>query len=380
MSRFYIKSSGQLRGGLLWPASLLLALSLVLVYAICMVFVKPPASVSSHIAPLSSDDGAAAILSKHSATLAKQTLPSLIRVTTIKRNSVRASDDLSILFGDRLELPSEDLGSGMFVNDTGTALTNYHVVKGADFIEAVDYRGNRQRANLVSFDPLTDLAILQTAFKDTQAVKWGDSHEAGVGSLVWAFGSPFGLENSVTMGILSSNRNPAISSSPFQDFIQTDVATNPGSSGGPLVNVEGLVVGVNTAIAGDKFQGVSFALPSNLAKKVADELMASGHIERGWLGVELSQVDVELAKKKGLPEPRGIYINKILTPGLSEEGLVAGDICLEVEGRTIDDPVLFSRTVASQRIGSEVRMQVLRDGQQIPVKMRVIARPRSDRG
>ncbi len=142
-----------------------------------------------------------------------------------------------------------------------------------------------------------------------------------------------------------------------------------------MVNVDGLVVGINTAIAGDKFQGVSFALPASLGQKVAEELLASGHIQRGWLGVELSKVDGERARRAGLAQARGVYINAVLSP--SDSNLNAGDICLEIEGKAIDDPVVFSRTVASQKVGSELQLVIMRDGDRLPIKVRVLARPRT---
>lgn len=363
--------NGHFWSGYLWPVMILVALSLVLIFAIGSLVLEgfKPKSVGI------------AALSKHSESLAQRILPSLVRVHVTKRESSRITDDLAILFGDSLALPREDLGSGMFIDSDGLVLTNFHVVRDAATIDVVDYQGRRTVASLVGADPLTDLAVIKTSVDSVKPIQWEETESLSVGALVWAFGCPFGLENSVTLGIVSSNRNPAISESPFQEFIQTDVATNPGSSGGPLVNIDGKVVGVNTAIAGEKFQGVSFALPSSLAHKVASELSATGNIERGWLGVELSAVDSERARRAGLDSVSGVYIQTVAHDHIqTADGLKAGDICLEIDGKSVNDPVMFSRAIAATRIGRQIQLTVQRDGQRVPITMRVSSRPRNENG
>lgn len=368
-----MRNSSAAQGGYLWPVMILVALSLLLTYAIFSLVMEgfKPTSLG----------GSVVALSKHSEALATRLLPSLVRVHVTKRESSRIVDDLAILFGDSLTLPREDLGSGMFLDSGGSVLTNFHVVRDAASIEVVDYQGRRSIASIVGTDPLTDLAVIKTSLDAVQPIQWEETDALAAGALVWAFGCPFGLENSVTLGIVSSNRNPAISNSPFQEFVQTDVATNPGSSGGPLVSIDGKVVGVNTAIAGEKFQGVSFALPSSLARKVASELSANGNIERGWLGVELSAVDSDRARRAGLNAVGGVYIQSVAHDQVqTADGLKAGDICLEIDGKSVNDPVMFSRAIAATRIGRQIQLSVQRDGQRISITMRVSSRPRNENG
>ena len=373
-SFIYVPNSSEARYGYLWPTALLLSLSLVLLLALGMLFFNGSPRGESNLEPLQA-------LSSHSESVAEKLLPAVVRVFVKKRDSAQTADDLAIYFGDTLTLPREDLGSGMFIDEHGLVLTNYHVVRDASSIEVAAYDGRRAVASIVGADSLTDLAVIKTSLEKTPTIDWDEETHVGVGALVWAFGSPFGLDNSVTLGIVSSTRNAAISDSPFQDFLQTDVAINPGSSGGPLVNVAAKVIGVNTAIAGDRFQGVSFAIPSSLARTVAKELAQNGKIERGWLGVELSAMDSERARQANLPQVRGVYIQSTQPAGTKDDQnrLQSGDICLEIEGRSVNDPVQFSRTVAAAAVGREIRLLVRRGGRDLPISVLVAPRPRDSR-
>lgn len=395
---------GRNNSGRLGPVVILALLGCLLLIAAGMMFVdlfqRPNSSHQTWRA-----------LSDQSEEIARKVMPSVVRVFVQKRDSSLVTDDLDLFFGDTLSLPREDLGSGMFIDEHGTVLTNFHVVRDAVSIEVATYDGRRTSASIAGVDLLTDLAIIKTDIAASSSIAWDAEDHVAAGTLVWAFGSPFGLDSSVTLGIISSTRNPTISDSPFQDFLQTDVAINPGSSGGPLVDGDGNVVGVNTAIAGDRFQGVSFALPSSLARNVADELRKNGKIERGWLGVVVSIVDAERARKAGLSRPHGVYIQSVSSPAHSVQDesvpllptairnggvadrlpssapagagsdaeaatqLQAGDICLRINGRSVDTPVQFSRIVAASAVGSRLQLLIRRANNDVGASVLVAPRP-----
>ncbi|MBI2477577.1 MAG: trypsin-like peptidase domain-containing protein [Planctomycetia bacterium] len=187
-------------------------------------------------------------------------------------------------------------GSGVIVDAAGYIVTNNHVVSEATKIQVTLNDGRVIDGTVVGIDSLTDLAVLKIDATDLEAVEWGDSDQLDVGALVWAVGSPFGLQHSITFGILSAkNRTTGTA---WQDFLQTDAAVNPGNSGGPLVDASGRIVGINTAIVGDSYQGISFAIPSNVARQVYEKLRSNGHVERGWLGAQLGDVTDEVAREE----------------------------------------------------------------------------------
>ena len=177
-------------------------------------------------------------------------------------------------------------GSGVIIDPAGYILTNYHVVRGANEIRISLSDGRKVDANLVGRDAATDLAVLKVAADGLLAAEWGDSNDLEVGALVWAVGSPFGLQRSITFGILSAKNRAGVAGTVYQDFLQTDAAVNPGNSGGPLVDARGRVVGINTAIVGEAYQGISFAIPSSVARGVYERLKTTGRVERaGWVSV-----------------------------------------------------------------------------------------------
>jgi S1-C subfamily serine protease len=256
----------------------------------------------------------------------------------------------------------QGLGSGVIVDSAGYIVTNHHVVTGADSIRVELSDGRRAEAEVVGDDPLTDLAILKIDLPNLIAAEWGDSDALQVGDLVWALGSPFGLERSLTFGIVSAKaRRGGVAEGPFQEYLQTDAAVNPGNSGGPLVNIEGQVVGINAAIVGPSFQGISFSIPSSLAHEAYKNFRANGHVERAWLGVLPLPVPQQMREAMKLPIGQGVLIRHVERNSPADKaGLEIGDIILKWNDFQTDEPVLLSRKIAATEIGSVANVIVAR--------------------
>jgi serine protease Do len=303
----------------------------------------------------------------------KAVAPSVVHINVVQRNN-NLPDEIAQLVPHG-EASSQ--GSGAIVDPAGYIVTNYHVVKGATKVEVKLSDGSVFSAERVGADPLFDLAVLKiNAGRELTAIPWGNSDELVPGSLVWALGSPFGLDHTVTFGIVSAVDRTAVSGNPFQDFLQTDAAVNPGNSGGPLVNVRGELVGINTAILGQSFQGVSFSLPSNKAKKVYEELKANGTVARGWLGVEMADVTPEIADSLGLPEPEGVLVRAVRrgTPA-AEGGLRPADVIISWGGTPVPNRLALGRLVADTPVGSDIKIDVYRRGQLTTLTITVGQRP-----
>jgi serine protease Do len=282
---------------------------------------------------------------------------------------------------------AEGQGSGVIVDDAGFIVTNNHVVDGVRTAEIQLSDGRRGAATVVGVDPLTDIAVLKTEMSDLVAAEWGDSNHMEVGDLVWAVGSPFGLQKSITSGILSAKERRGFSpdvvgpgSRVIQEFLQTDAAVNPGNSGGPLVDIHGQVIGINTAIIGLAYQGVSFAVPSELAKASYEQLRDHGYVLRGFLGVQPEIVPDELARELELEQGEGVWVMQVTagTPA-AEAGVKANDVILSWNGEEFSDPTLLSRAIAGTPIGSDVPMTLVRTSPAGPrvkeLKVKVAARP-----
>jgi serine protease Do len=276
-------------------------------------------------------------------------------------------------FGDAPErIPQRSLGSGVIVDATGIALTNAHVVENAKDIEVVTLDGNKHRAKLVGLDKKTDLAVLKLddgkgAFS---YARLGDSDRMQVGDWVIAVGSPFGLQSTVTAGIVSAKARQ-LGQGPFDDFIQTDAAINPGNSGGPLVNMQGEIIGINTAIVAGG-TGIGFAIPSNLARKIYTELSAKGKVTRGWLGVSIQPLTPELAKSFGTRDTKGILISDVIAESpAAKAGLQPGDILLEFDGKKMEAPADLQRAVGFTAPGATTRMKVLREKGERTVEVKI---------
>ncbi|MEM9658832.1 MAG: trypsin-like peptidase domain-containing protein, partial [Planctomycetota bacterium] len=266
-------------------------------------------------------------------------------------------------------------GSGVIVDEEGYIVTNYHVVEGEDTADVQLSDGRRGSASVVGVDPLIDIAVLKTTLDDLAPADWGDSDELDVGEMVWAVGSPFGLEKSITSGILSAKERRGITRAVVQEFLQTDAAVNPGNSGGPLVDIEGKVVGINTAIVGPTYQGISFAIPSEQARESYLQLRDHGYVERGFLGVRPSRVPDRMARQLGLERGRGVLVEMVdpATPA-EDAGLERGDVVLSWNGQAFGDPIQLSQAIAATPIGSEATLLVVRPGRSEPKQLELLVK------
>jgi serine protease Do len=267
-------------------------------------------------------------------------------------------------------------GSGVIVSEDGLVLTNNHVVAGADKIEVTLGDGRALAASVVGTDPRTDLAVVRVPAKDLPAAELGKSAELEVGDWVIAIGSPFGLEHTVTAGIVSGlGRQGVVNPQNYENFIQTDAAINPGNSGGPLVNLRGQVVGINTAIASRTggFMGIGFAIPIDLAKKIADQLGTAGRVSRGYLGVGIQDLSPELARRFGLDgRTAGALVGGVVPKGPADEaGLAAGDVITAWNGQRVATTQELRNIVADTRPGSEARVTYVRGGKEAEARVKV---------
>ena len=321
--------------------------------------------------------------------VAKQTIPAVVHIEVTERQSVSnpfTPFDQEPFFQHFFDLPRhmpkkfnrevKGLGTGMLMDPQGHILTNHHVVGDATKIEVLLANGHTYPARLVGTDPKTDLAVIKIDAKEAlPSVTFGDSDVIEVGEWVVAIGHPRGLDQTVTHGIISAKHRRGISDpSSYQDFLQTDAAINPGNSGGPLLNLRGEVIGVNAAIASQTggFEGIGFAIPSNMAVSVAKALIAHGKVERAWLGVSVQDVTPEVAKSAGIEERQGALIAEVVKGGPAEQaGLHQGDVVIAYGGKDVADASALRNAVAVTPIGHEVQITLLRSGQKQELTARV---------
>lgn len=266
------------------------------------------------------------------------------------------------------------IGSGFIISEDGYIVTNYHVVQDADEITIRLVEGREYDAELVGSDRKTDLALLKMEVDETLPyVSWGDADNSRVGDWVLAIGNPFGLGGSATIGIISA-RGRDIQSGPYDDYLQVDAAINRGNSGGPLFDLSGKVIGINTAIFSPNggSVGIGFAIPSNLAKQVIGQLQVKGHVDRGWLGVQIQPLNDELAEGFGRDDNAGALVASVFPDSPAEDAKFrAGDIILEFDGKEIEEMRDLPRVVAEVAAGSEVAVKVWRDGQEESLDVRI---------
>jgi serine protease Do len=262
------------------------------------------------------------------------------------------------------EFKQRSLGSGFIIDKEGYIVTNNHVVKDADKIKVKLKNKDEFDAEVVGRDLNTDLALIKIeAAKDLPVLTMGDSELLKVGQWVVAIGSPFGFEQTITAGIVSA-KGRVIGSGPYDDFIQTDTSINPGNSGGPLINMQGEVVGINTAIIASA-QGIGFAIPINLAKGIIEQLKTGGKVTRGWLGVAIQSLNMELADYYGLKGGKGALVTDVFSGDPAETaGIRPRDIILEVDGKKVEGSRDLTRMIAGIRVGETVDVKVLRDGKE----------------
>jgi serine protease Do len=265
----------------------------------------------------------------------------------------------------------EGVGSGFVISKEGYILTNNHVVEGAEKIKVKLADGKEYDASVVGRDPKTDLAVIKIdGAKDLHPLTLGDSDALKVGSWVVAVGSPFGLEQTVTQGIVSG-KGRVIGSGPYDDFIQTDASINPGNSGGPLVNMKGEVVGINTAIY-QNGQGIGFAIPIDMAKTIVPQLEQKGAVTRGWLGIGIQEMTPALEKSFGISNSEGALVSDVFKGSPAEKaGIERGDVIVQYDGKPVVDSKDLPRIVASTTVGKMVNVKLLRNGQEIERTIKV---------
>lgn len=272
----------------------------------------------------------------------------------------------------------QSLGSGVIVDPTGYIITNNHVVSKADEIKVVLSDRREFKGKIVGTDPKSDIAVIKIDGDDLPTMRWGNSTQLEVGEYVLAIGNPFGLNQTVTMGIISAVGRAQVGIADYEDFIQTDAAINPGNSGGALVNVHGELIGINTAIftRSGGYMGIGFAVPSDMAKSVMDSLIATGKVVRGWLGISIQEITAKLAKEFGLVDSRGTLVADVLPDSPAERGgLQRGDIILELNGKEIRNTGQLRNVVAATPVGSKITLKVFRDKQSREIAVTIDERP-----
>lgn len=302
--------------------------------------------------------------------------PSVVHIEVIRTEDFGRSNFRTIAKGSEFDVPSRDQGSGVVVSEDGYVVTNHHVVSGGSLITVGLSDGRRVRAKVVGSDPPTDIALLKIEADGLTPIDWADSDDTEVGTPVWAVGSPFGLDRTVTFGILSGKHRAAKAGTSYQDFMQSDVAVNPGNSGGPLVDGRGRLVGINTAIVGETYRGVSFSIPSNVARRVFQRLRDTGTFERGWLGVELAKVPDGIIPT-GLSPGHGAMVSRLVDSAAPAAiaGLATGDIIVAFEGDQVSDQGALMRMVGNWPAGQTAMLDVLRNGAHQAIAVEIGSRP-----
>ncbi len=305
----------------------------------------------------------------------KTVFPGVVGIETVRETTVARLPRRTFPLPD---LREESMGSGVIVDPQGYIVTSLHVVEQAKEITVRLADGRLIKdPTIVGTDPLNDLAVLKIPSKGLMAVPWGDSDELEVGDTVLAIGNPYGLTRTVTAGIVSAKERRAQSQAGgFQEFLQTDAAMNPGNSGGPLVNLRGEIVGINSAIYGEAYRGISFAIPSRVARHVYEQIRRDGQTRHGWLGVQMGDVDETTAQANELDRPRGALILSVL-PGSPAEsaGIQPGDIIVSWDGKPLEDAADLGVAVARTPVGSEVTVELRRGQEQKKLTVRVGQRP-----
>ena len=329
---------------------------------------------------------AAAQLPGSFSAAARKAMPSVVNIFTSKevkepRHPFMEDPLFRRFFGDQLDDDAQrasTLGSGVIVGTDGYILTNHHVIEAADDIEVALNDGRQAKAKVVGTDPETDLAVLKIELQNLPAVTFGRLEGVNVGDFVLAIGNPFAVGQTVTMGIVSGLGRTHLGINTFENFIQTDAAINPGNSGGALVDSGGNLIGINTAIysrTGGSL-GIGFAIPVSLARQVMEEIIQTGSVTRGWIGVEVQDITPELAESFKLPDPKGVLIAGVVRNGPAEKaGIRPGDILREVNGKQVLDSTEMLGVVADAQPGKEADLMLMRNGKSFSVKLTVGKRP-----
>jgi len=314
---------------------------------------------------------------------AQRASAAVVSINTLKAGHPQLQDPwFRFFFGDRGGQPQAGLGSGVIISADGYILTNNHVVESADEIEVVLQDSRRTRGKVIGTDPDTDLAILKITLDRLPVVTLGNSDALQVGDLVLAIGNPFGVGQTVTSGIVSALGRNQLGINTFENFIQTDAAINPGNSGGALVDVNGNLMGINTAIYSRSggSMGIGFAIPVSTAKQVLEGIVKDGVVRRGWIGVEPADLSPELMETFGVKAERGVLITGVLQNGpAAQAGIRPGDVIVDVGGKQIANVSELLTQVAALKPGAAAKFRLLRRGDQVEVDVTPGLRPRPPR-
>lgn len=301
-------------------------------------------------------------------TLPRLIGPAVVNVTS-QRRVVSVADEIAALRGfTPAGVTDEEVGSGVIIEKDGVIVTNYHVVANSDEIFVTLANGRRFQARLVGADPASDLAVLRIDADDLPTAIWGDSDTVEVGEMVWAIGNPFGLDRTLTYGIVSAVGRRGVLDSPYQEFLQTDASINPGNSGGPLVDVHGKIMGITTAIVGKDYSGIGFAIPSNTARTVSLAILESGYVERGYVGMAL---------RASGPAEFGVLVAAVEPKSPADAaGILPGDLVVSFDGEPVAEPAALVLHLTRTPIGERVPLGIVRGGTEAGVTVQVGRRPR----
>jgi serine protease DegQ len=342
---------------------------------------QAPSSPVARVTPAISFSGAA-----------KQAMPAVVNIFTRKEVKNRRQpllDDplFRRFFGDRFDDEEQQqqssLGSGVIVSQEGFILTNHHVVEAADEIQVALADGRDVPAKLVGADPETDLAVLRIDLKNLPAMTFGSSDNINIGDVVLAIGNPFGVGQTVTMGIVSAVGRSHLGINTFENFIQTDAAINPGNSGGALIDVSGHLIGINSAIysrSGGN-QGIGFTIPVSLAKKIMEQIIQKGVVTRGWIGVEVQDVTPELAESFNLGTQQGALIAGVLRDAPADKaGIQPGDVVVDIAGKPVTDSSELLNLISDLAPGESAKIKVIRAQKAVLIEVVVGTRPKQQTG
>jgi len=319
---------------------------------------------------------------------AKKAMPAVVNIytsTIIKAPANPFMDDPRFRFffgdpGDDEPQNSSSLGSGVIVSPDGYILTNHHVVEAADQIEVALADGRKAKAHVIGSDPETDVAVIKIELPgNLPAITFGHPEQAQVGDMVLAIGNPFGVGQTVTMGIISALKRDHLGLNTFESFIQTDAAINPGNSGGALVDINGSLIGINSAIYSPNggSLGIGFAIPANTAKNTMEQIIKQGSVTRGWIGAAVQELTPELAESFKLGDIKGVLITETIRNSPAEEaGVRRGDILIAIDDQSIESWSAMLETVANLPPGKIVMVKLMRDGEAISLKLKIGKRPK----
>jgi serine protease DegQ len=322
-------------------------------------------------------------------TAAQKVMPAVVNIFTtseIKNPNNTFMDDprFRFFFGDQSDdnapQQASSLGSGVLVSHDGYILTNHHVVEAADQIEVALADGRKAKGRIIGSDPETDLAVIKIELANNlPAITFGQSDQAQVGDIVLAVGNPFAVGQTVTMGIISAVKRNHLGLNAFENFIQTDAAINPGNSGGALVDINGNLIGINSAIYSPNggSLGIGFAIPVSTAKKVMEQIILSGSVTRGWIGVAVQEITPELAESFKLGKIQGVLISEVVRGGPADLAKVkAGDVLTSVDNKPLTDSNSMLETIAALQPGKAVALKLLRNQREVVVQVKIGKRPR----